>query len=85
MVHFCEAVVQEIKSASDLDDVEDIVSNSLVLFRERKFQKEEMYVINMIVILRVCLLDLAASQSYSNVMHAIEIFRNYQRRTSKFY
>lgn len=75
MVHFCEAVVGEIRHAYDHDEVENIISNSLVLFRESKSQNVSMYIINMIVMLRTSKIAAKTTQEHNNLTRAVEIFR----------
>jgi hypothetical protein len=82
MVHFCEAVVEEIKSAYNLDEVEDIVRKSFVLFKERKSADLSKYIINMIVIVRINSTEAKTTQEHANFTRALEIFRNHQRTTS---
>jgi hypothetical protein len=82
MVYFCEAVVEEIKSAYDLDEVEDIVRNSFILYQERRSTDLSKYTINMIVVVRINTTEAKTDKERDNLARALEIFRNHQARTS---
>jgi hypothetical protein len=74
MVHFCEAVAQEIRLAHVDNEVDRIIDNSLVLFHKSKSQSEWTYSINMIAILRASREEAKTIQERSNMKRAIEIF-----------
>ena len=79
MVHFCEAVIQEIQIASDQDDVEDIIRVSYIHFTESKSQDIGKYIINMIVMLRISAIASKNDRERNNVLKAIQIFRRHQQ------
>lgn len=82
MVHFCEAVVEEIKAAYDLDEVEYIIRNSFAHFKERKSPDLSKYSINMIVVVRINLAEAKEGKEHANLARALEIFRNHQATMS---
>lgn len=79
MVHFCEAVVQEILTAYDQREVDEIIRNSVYQHRESKSGNDSMFIMNMIVMLRTASIGTKSGTEHSNVIHAIETFRKYQQ------
>jgi hypothetical protein len=82
MVHFCETVAEDIRSACDLDEVESIVRDSFVLYKERKSPDVSMYIINMIVMMRINSTAARTAQERANFTCALEMFRSHQGTTS---
>ena len=85
MIHFCEAVVQEILSAYDQREVDEIIRNSVYQHRESKSGNDSMFIINMIVMLRTASIDTKSGTEHSNVIRAIELFRKFQQEGAKLF